>query len=226
MRVLVIEDTSAPAVDLTHRLLREGFTVEVATCPRDGERKARAGAYDVIVLDLMLPHLDCVSMVKRWRKGGLKSPVLILVDPADVADAVRGMGDLVDLEMDDFMTKPYRYEEIMVRLRVLCRRSQSVVLRICDLEIDTVSRLVKRAGKPIYLTPREYSLLHFLARRRGSVVTHSQIHAGLYQDLDENGSNVIAVYIRYLRAKIDKGFELPLILTRWGQGYLVRGEAG
>ncbi len=85
---------------------------------------------------------------------------------------------------------------------------------------------MKRAGQPIYLTPREYSLLHFLARRRGKVVTHSQIRATLYQELEENASNVIAVYIRYLRTKIDKGFELPLILTRWGEGYLVRGEAG
>src|SRR5207245_11496187 len=123
--------------------------------------------------------------------------------------------------------KPFELEELLARLRSLIRREHNIkdpVLRIHDLEIDTAARTVKRGGQPISLTPREYGLLEFLAFHRGKVASRSMIWEHLYDEQDENTSNVVDVYIRYLRTKIDKGFMPPLILTRWGEGYMLRGE--
>ncbi|HEV3238738.1 MAG TPA: response regulator transcription factor, partial [Gemmataceae bacterium] len=138
-------------------------------------------------------------------------------------DRVRGL----DIGADDYLTKPFELEELLARLRALIRRTHQAkdpVLRILDLEIDTAARTVKRAGQTIHLTPREYALLQFLAYHRGKVVSRTMIWEHLYDEYDENTSNVVDVYIRYLRNKIDKGFDPPLIITRWGEGYQLRTE--
>src|SRR5437016_9877197 len=171
----------------------------------------------------MLPKIDGHALLQRWRAKGIATHVLMLTARGTLEDKVRGL----DTGADDYLTKPFELEELLARLRALIRRGHQVkdpVVRVHDLEIDTAARTVKRAGQSIHLTPREYALLQFLAFHRGKVVSRSMIWEHLYDEHDENTSNVVDVYIRYLRTKIDKGFDPPLILTRWGEGYMLRGD--
>jgi DNA-binding response OmpR family regulator len=218
-----VEDHKPLARALRQGLEEEGFAVDAAYDGEEADFKARSAEYDAIVLDLMLPKKDGITLLKEWRQSGLGMHVLVLTARDALDDKVRGL----DSGADDYLTKPFELEELLARLRALIRRRHQVkdpVLRIHDLEIDTATRSVKRSGQPIHLTPREYALLEFLAFHRGRVVSRTMIWEHLYDEHDENTSNVVDVYIRYLRNKIDKGFEQPLILTRWGEGYLLRGE--
>ncbi|MHB1426008.1 MAG: response regulator transcription factor [Gemmataceae bacterium] len=223
MRVLLVEDHKPLVRALKQGLEEEGFAVDVAQDGQEGDFKARTAEYDVIILDIMIPKEDGLSLLQRWRKDGLSTHILVLTARGGMEDKVKGL----DLGADDYMTKPFELSELLARLRALIRRGHQVkspLIRIHDLEIDTASRTIKRSGKSIHLTPREYALLEFLAYHRGKVTTRSMIWEHLYDDQDENTSNVVDVYIRYLRNKIDRGFEPPLILTRWGEGYLLRGD--
>jgi DNA-binding response OmpR family regulator len=223
MRVLLVEDHKPMVRALRKGLEEEGFAVDTATDGEEADYKATTANYDVIILDLMLPKIDGLSLLQKWRREGINTHVLVLTARGAIEDKVKGL----DLGADDYLTKPFQWEELLARLRVLIRRGHQVkdpVLRVYDLEIDTAARTIKRAGQPIRLTPREYALLQFLAFHRGKVVTRSMIWEHLYDEHDENTSNVVDVYIRYLRTKIDKGFHPPLILTRWGEGYTLRGE--
>lgn len=140
-----------------------------------------------------------------------------------VEDKVKGL----DLGADDYLVKPFELNELLARVRALVRRGHQAkdpVIKIHDLEIDTGAKMVRRAGKEIYLTPREFALLRFLAYHRGKVVSRSMIWEHLYDENDDNTSNVVDVYIRYLRNKIDKNHSPQLILTRWGEGYMIKGD--
>jgi DNA-binding response OmpR family regulator len=223
MRVLLIEDHKPLVRALRQGLEEEGFAVDTAFDGEEGDFKARSAKYDAVILDLMLPKVDGLTLLQHWRRDGLKTHVLVLTARGGIDDKVRGL----DLGADDYLTKPFELEELFARLRALIRRSHQVkdpVLRVHDLEIDTAGRSVKRAGQTIHLTPREFALLEFLAFHRGKVVSRTMIWDHLYDEKDENTSNVVDVYIRYLRNKIDKGFDPPLIQTRWGEGYLLRGD--
>jgi DNA-binding response OmpR family regulator len=223
MRVLLVEDHKPLVRTLRQALEEEGFAVDVATEAKEGDTKARGSSYDVIILDRMLPGEDGLTLLRRWRRDGLTSHVLILTARGTLEDKVKGL----DAGADDYLPKPFELDELLARLRALIRRGHQVkdpLLRIADLEINTTARTVRRAGQEIHLTPREFALLQFLAFHRGKVVTRSMIWEHLYDENDETTSNVVDVYIRYLRNKIDKGFEPPLILTRWGEGYMLRGE--
>ncbi|HZZ80049.1 MAG TPA: response regulator transcription factor [Gemmataceae bacterium] len=225
MRVLLVEDHKPLSRALKRGLEEENFAVDVADDGEEADYKARSASYDAIVLDLMLPKVDGLSLLKQWRKDGVRTHILVLTAKDTTDDKVKGL----DLGADDYLTKPFQLEELLARLRALIRRSHQVkdpVLRIHDLEIDTSARTVKRAGQAIHLTPREFALLQFLAFHRGKVVTRTMIWEHLYDEYDENTSNVVDVYIRYLRTKIDKNFDKPLILTRWGEGYMLRAEEG
>ncbi len=223
MRVLLVEDHKPLSRALKRGLEEEGFAVDIGEDGEEADYKARSASYDVIVLDLMLPKVDGLTLLKQWRKDGLEMHILILTAKDTTADKVKGL----DLGADDYLTKPFQLEELLARLRVLVRRGHQVkdpILRIHDLEIDTAARTVRRAGQTVHLTPREFALLQFLAYHSGKVVTRTMIWEHLYDEYDENTSNVVDVYIRYLRTKIDKGHDVPLILTRWGEGYMLRGE--
>jgi DNA-binding response OmpR family regulator len=221
MRLLLIENHKPRSQALKRGLEERGFAVDVAHDGAAGSDKAQTADYDVIVLGLMLPNGDGLSLLQQWRRTGLRAEVFVLTPRGRMEEIVRGL----DLGDDACLTIPCEPEELFTRLRDLCRnRADKTVLRIHDLEIDTVVRTVKRAGRSIRLTPREYALLKFLALHRGKVVSRSLIWDHLYKENEETPSNVVDVYIRYLRNKIDKGFEPPLILTRWGEGYLLRGD--
>jgi DNA-binding response OmpR family regulator len=223
VRVLLVEDHKPLARALKRGLEEEGFAVDAAEDGAEADFKARGASYDVIILDLMLPKIDGLTLLKQWRKDGIATHILLLTAKDTTEDKVKGL----DLGADDYLTKPFQLEELLARLRALVRRRHQVkdpILRVHDLEIDTSARTVKRAGQVIHLTPREFALLQFLAFHRGKVVTRTMIWEHLYDEYDENTSNVVDVYIRYLRTKIDNAFEKKLILTRWGEGYMLRGE--
>ncbi len=223
MRILLTEDDRPLSNSLRRGLEEDGYAVDVAFDGEEAGVKAENTEYDAIVLDLMLPKEDGFSLLRRWRTRGVASHILVLTARGGLEDKVRGL----DLGADDYMTKPFDLEELLARLRALVRRGHHVkspVVKAFDLEIDTTTRIAKRAGKVLNLTPREYSLLELLAYNRGKVVTRSMIWEHLYAESDESTSNVIDVFIRYLRKKVDNGFDPPLILTRWGEGYMMRAE--
>ncbi len=223
MRILLVEDSPHIVKAVRQGLEEEGFAVDVAKDGEEADVKCRTTPYDVIILDIMLPKIDGLTLLKRWRAAGIDTHVLLLTAKTTTHDKVAGL----DTGADDYLTKPFEFAELLARVRALIRRrhqQKDPIIRCYDLEIDTASRTVKRAGKPIHLTPREYALLEFLAFHRGKVVSRTMIWNHLYDEYDENTSNVIDVYIRYLRNKIDRDFEPPLILTRWGEGYMLRGE--
>ncbi len=224
MRVLLVEDNAQLQKALRQGLEEEGFAVDAAADGEEADVKCRSTSYDVIVLDIMLPKVDGLTLLKRWRGAGINTHVLMLTAKGATTDKVAGL----DSGADDYLSKAnLDVDELFARIRALVRRGhqqKDPVLRCYDLEIDTAARSVRRAGKAVQLTPREYALLEFLAFHRGKVVTRSMIWEHLYDEYDENTSNVVDVYIRYLRNKVDKGFDPPLILTRWGEGYMLRGD--
>jgi DNA-binding response OmpR family regulator len=223
VRVLLVEDNKPLARALRQGLEEENFAVDYAEDGEDADHKARATNYDVIVLDLMLPKKDGLTLLKGWREAKIQSHVLVLTARGALEDKVKGL----DTGADDYLTKPFELDELLARLRALIRRGHQAkdpLLKIFDLTIDTSSRTVKRAGKSIHLTPKEYALLEFLAFHRGKVVTRTMIWEHLWDEHDESVSNVVDVYIRYLRNKIDRDFAPPLIMTRWGEGYMLRPD--
>jgi DNA-binding response OmpR family regulator len=221
MRVLLIEDHEPLVRALKAALEGQGFAVDAVRDRAEANSRAWTRVYDVIVLDLLSPGEE--GLLQGWRRGGLSTHVLALSCSGSTADRVRGL----DLGADDLVARPFEMAELLARVRALVRRSRSFhapLLRTHDLEIDTGARLVKRGGQTIHLTSREYALLAFLASHRGKVVSRARISEHLYSDQDENTSNVIDVYIRHLRLKIDQDFDPPLIVTRWGQGYMLRDD--
>jgi DNA-binding response OmpR family regulator len=222
VRLLLVEDHKPLVRALRQGLEEEGFAVDVAGDGEEADHKALSTNYDVIILDLMLPKKDGLTLLKSWREAGMQTHVIVLTARGALEDKVKGL----DVGADDYLTKPFELDELLARIRALIRRrhqAKDPVLRIHDLTIDTAARVVKRSGQSIHLTPREYALLEFLAFHQGKVVTRTMIWEHLYDEHDESTSNVVDVYIRYLRNKIDKGFDMQLILTRWGEGYMLRG---
>jgi two-component system OmpR family response regulator len=216
MRILIVEDEADLARGLRQALEEEGYSVDVA---RDGEgasRCAGALAYDAIVLDLVLPKRDGWSVLAELRATGNGSPVLILTARDEVADKVRGL----DAGADDYLTKPFEVDEFLARVRALIRRSAgqpTPVVRLGDIEVDTVARIVRSGGRPVELTAKEYALVELLVRNRGRVVSRTEIYDHIYDEDDDTLSNVVEVYVSNLRKKLGRDF----ITTRRGQGYIV-----
>jgi DNA-binding response OmpR family regulator len=223
MRVLVAEDHQSLARSIADGLRDEGFAVDLTFTGDEAQSLARAHKYDLIVLDIMLPGVDGFTLLPRLRNSKVNVPVLCLTAKDAVEDRVRGL----DLGADDYMVKPFEWNELLARCRALVRRGHDLrnpEIVVGDLHIDTVKKSVMRGDRLIKLSAREYALLTYLAHRVGQVVPRADIWEHLYDSSDEVASNVVDVYIAYLRNKIDKGFDKKLIHTRHGQGYLLSAE--
>jgi DNA-binding response OmpR family regulator len=220
VRVLVIEDYEPLARSVTQGLREAGYAVDLSMDGEDGLWFAQSHPYDAIVLDVMLPKLDGLTLLRRLREQKCAAGVLILTARDQLADRVAGL----DAGADDYLIKPFAFDELLARLRAVIRRRyriQETVIRVGDLEVDISGRQVRRAGSPITLSAREYGLLEYLALRQGQVVTRSEIWEHVYDFASDPSSNVVDVYIGYLRRKIDQDRAPKLIHTRRGQGYLL-----
>ena len=220
MRVLIVEDYTPLRRSLAQGLREAGFAVDAAADGEEGLWYAQGNEYDVLVLDIMLPKLSGLDLLGRLRQRGDDVPVLLLTAKDTVADRVAGL----DCGADDYLTKPFAHEELLARVRALARRRYSQadpVLHVGDLTIDTASREVARAELRVELTAREYALLEYLALRAGQVVTRSDIWEHLYEFHASAESNVVDVYIGYLRRKLEEGGRPRMIHTRRGQGYVL-----
>lgn len=216
----MIEDDPKLQKLLRRGLSEEGFTVDVAADGEEGLFLAQSEAYDVIVLDLMIPKIPGAQVLSRLREAGKQTPVLILTARDADADKVAGL----NAGADDYMTKPFTFTELIARLRALIRRSHRVptsIIRVADLEIDTAARRVRRDGKPIDLPARQYALLELLALNRGKIVTRSEIYDHVYAYDSDTLSNVVDVHVCRLRESIDRGFSVRLLHTVRGQGYVL-----
>lgn len=223
MRLLLVEDDAALRDVLQKRLLREGYAVDACADGVDGLDYALAAPYDIIILDVMLPRMDGLSLLVALRARGCASGVLLLTARDAVEDRVRGL----DAGADDYLVKPFAYDELSARLRALLRKSvsaRSTVLRCGGLEVDTVARLVRLDGRHVSLTAREYALLEYMIRNAGQVLTAGQIFDHVWNYDAALDTNLVPVYIGYLRRKLERDSAVRYIHTIRGLGYVLREE--
>lgn len=221
MKILVIEDDTSLQSIIIKRLREKGYIVEGCFDGADGLDYAEAFEYDCIVLDYMLPKLSGLELLKKLRNQKNKSNVLMLTARDSIEDRVKGL----DAGADDYLVKPFSFEELLARIRALLRRQSELkdnMLVLEDLTMNTSTHSVVRGGKKIILTSKEYALLEYLLRNQGRILTRSQIVDNVWNSYFDYESNIVDVYIRYLRGKIDKGFEINLIHTIRGFGYALR----
>ena len=221
MKILVVEDELKTGDYLRQGLMEAGFIVDLLRNGEDGLYAALSEAYDLAILDVMLPGMDGWSVLKGIRNSGRELPVLFLTARDEVDDRVRGL----ELGADDYLVKPFAFAELLARVRTLLRRGakgkEAETLRAADLDLDLMRRRVTRAGKRIDLTAKEFALLELLLRRQGEVLPRSLIASQVWDMNFDSDTNVIEVAVRRLRAKVDDGFEPKLIRTVRGMGYVL-----
>jgi two-component system copper resistance phosphate regulon response regulator CusR len=224
MRILLVEDDTRIASFVSKGLRENAYAVDAAPDGEQGLYLASINHYDAIILDVMLPVKDGFAVCRELRAGGIKTPILMLTARDAVDDKIFGL----DAGADDYLTKPFEFRELLARLRALLRRGAEVrppKIIVGDLEIDTVSQKVRRGGLEIFLTTKEYALLEYLAREKGKVLGRAAIAEHVWDDNFDAFSNLIDVYIRRLRSKMDEGFDVQLIHTRRGAGYVLDENA-
>ncbi len=222
MKLLVVEDDRETASYLAKGLGESGYTIDRAQDGREGLFLASSGGYDAIVLDRMLPGMDGLSMLSALRAAEIGTPALILSALGSVDDRVKGLR----AGGDDYLVKPFAFSELLARLEALLRRGSAgqttTVLRVADLELDLLTRSVRRGGKPIDLLPREFRLLEYLMRNAGHVVTRTMLLEQVWDYHFDPQTNVVDVHVSRLRQKIDRNFVRPLLHTVRGAGYCLR----
>lgn len=223
MRVLIIEDEKDLAFIIKKGLEEEGYIVDEANDGEEGQYMAENYPADVIILDIMLPKMDGLTLLRNIRKKAINTPVILLTARDAILDKIQGL----DTGADDYLTKPFVFDELLARIRTLIRRQSAVkesVVRIADLEIHTSTHEVFRGGKPVTLSAKEYALLEYLAYHKDEVVSRTDIVEHIYHEESDMDSNVVDVYINYLRNKIDRDQEQKLIHTVRGAGYMLKSK--
>jgi two-component system, OmpR family, copper resistance phosphate regulon response regulator CusR len=226
IRVLIIEDEPKVANFIKIGLEENKFTAEVAYDGLIGKRMALVGKYDLIILDINLPHINGFELCNIIRKANIRIPVLMLTALGTTDDIVSGF----DSGADDYLVKPFEFRELLARIKALLKRSMPYnnisqnIIRIADLEIDSDAKTVRRNEQRIDVTAKEYYLLEYLARNEGKVISRAEIAEKIWEITFDTGSNVIDVYINFIRKKIDRDFEPKLIHTVVGMGYVLKIE--
>ncbi|HEY5072311.1 MAG TPA: response regulator transcription factor [Caulobacteraceae bacterium] len=222
MKLLLVEDDAQAAAFLKRALAEAGHTVDLAASGRDGLLLAAGEAYDVIILDRMLPHLDGLAILRTIRASKVKTPVLILTAMGGIDDRVEGL----EAGGDDYLIKPFAFSELLARVNALARRPPTsdvtTTLRVADVEMDLLKRTLTRAGERIELQPREFQLLEFLMRHAGRVVTRTMLLEGVWDFHFDPKTNIVDTHISRLRGKLDRGHSRELIHTVRGAGYCLR----
>jgi len=222
LRILLVEDDDETADYLTGGLEEEGHTVTRTASGRDGLFLAASETFDLLIVDRMLPELDGLSLVKTLRGGRVETPVLFLTTMSGISDRVAGL----KAGGDDYLVKPFAFAELAARVTALGRRPHSTAaetnFKVGDLELDLLTRVVKRAGQPIALQPREFRLLEYLMRHAGQVVTRTMLLENVWDYHFDPKTNIVESHLSRLRMKVDKGFSVELIHTVRGAGYSVR----
>jgi two-component system copper resistance phosphate regulon response regulator CusR len=225
VRILLVEDYDPLAKSMIQGLREAGYAVDWAATGDEALTLATASPYDALVLDLMIPGIDGMTVLRRLRQGGSATPVLVVTARDQVPDRVEGL----DAGADDYLVKPFAFDELIARLRSVIRRryqTSANLLLVADLEIDLAARIARRRGHPIALSAREFALLEYLVLRRGQIVTRAEVWEHVYDFASEPSSNVIDVYVGYLRRKLGDGEDgTPrLIRTHRGLGYSLDAE--
>ena len=223
MRTLVVEDEKHLNRMISEAILDEGYSVDSCFNALEALELCECAQYDVIVLDIMMPKMDGFEFVRRIRENGCKTPVVYLTSRDSVSDKVRGL----ESGGDYYRVKPFDFRELIAVIHVMARKSgdnHSNVYELADLMVDISAKQVTRGGKLIELTAKEYSLLEYMIRNKGMVLSREQIENNLWNYRYEGGSNVVNVYIGYLRKKVDDGFDKKLIHTVWGIGWVLRED--
>lgn len=221
MRILVVEDEKRLNRIISEALEDEGYSVDSCFNGLDALDYAAGADYDVIILDIMMPKMDGLEVVRRLRSGGNSTPVLFLTARDSVADRVTGL----ESGGDYYLVKPFDFQELMAVVRVMTRKytgNRSNVYTIADLRLDATAKTVTRAGKNIELTAKEFALLEYMLRNKGVVLSREMIENNLWNYDYEGGTNVVDVYVGYLRKKMDTGFDRKLIHTVWGTGWVLK----
>jgi DNA-binding response OmpR family regulator len=223
LRLLVVEDEPSLLSIITKRLKEEGYGVDSAKDGREGENYITSAEYDCIILDIMIPFQDGLTLLRKIRAKNISAPVLLLTAKDSIDDRVTGL----DSGADDYLVKPFSFDELLARVRAMLRRhkdKKNTVLSVGDLEMDTITREVQRGGKAIELTSKEYSILEYFLRNKNRVLTKSQIAEHVWNYDFEYNSNIVEVYVRYLRRKMDEEFKNKLIHTIRGGGYVIKDK--
>lgn len=223
MRILVVEDEKKVASFIKRGLEEDYYSVDIALDGKEGSRLSLEEEYDLIILDIMLPYKDGISILKDIREANISTPVLMLTAKDDVADKVLGL----DSGADDYLPKPFAFDELLARVRALLRRNASekkLVLSAGELRLDTQMHKAFRNNTEIPLTPKEYGILEYLVRNKNRVVSRTMLSEHVYDYHFDSDTNVIDVFINKLRNKIDKGFDNTIIQTVRGVGYIIKDE--